>query len=125
MRRRAQVQHGSDYATDYFTDVVANRSYAFLANTTRDYPTKPWFMSVASITSTHPSPHWHTHTTPPLFYFYLYPTLAHVRARVRVCVSVCARACSMGSLHLTHVQLWVHHLCFTRPVALTAAAQRS
>lgn len=43
-----RVQHGSDYATDYFTDVVANRSYSFLANTSRDYPNQPWFMYLAT-----------------------------------------------------------------------------
>ena len=43
-----KVKHGSNYATDYFTDVVANRSYSFLANTTRDYPNQPWFMYLAT-----------------------------------------------------------------------------
>lgn len=42
------VQHGSDYATDYFTDVIANRSYAFLANTSREFPDQPWFMYLAT-----------------------------------------------------------------------------
>ena len=59
-----KVQHGSDYATDYFTDVVANRSYSFLANTTRDYPNQPWFMYVCNTPTTPPSPpHIHTIAT--------------------------------------------------------------
>lgn len=40
--------HGQDYAKDYFTDLIANRSYDFLANTTRDYPDAPWFMYLAT-----------------------------------------------------------------------------
>jgi arylsulfatase A-like enzyme len=42
------VSHGSDYATDYFTDVIANRSYEFLRNTTRDFPDTPFFMYLAT-----------------------------------------------------------------------------
>lgn len=44
----ALVLHGSDYHQDYFTDVIANRSYAFLANTSRDHPNDPWFMYLAT-----------------------------------------------------------------------------
>ena len=44
----ALVLHGSDYHKDYFTDVIANRSYEFLANTSRDHPDDPWFMYLAT-----------------------------------------------------------------------------
>lgn len=49
------VAHGSDYASDYFTDVIANRSYAFLENTTRDYPNSPFFMMLATPASHGPN----------------------------------------------------------------------
>lgn len=43
-----KIQHGSDYALDYFTDVIANRSFEFLTNTTRDFPESPFFMMLAT-----------------------------------------------------------------------------
>ena len=49
------MSHGQNYATDYFTDVIANRSYEFLANTTRDYPNDPFFMMLATPASHGPN----------------------------------------------------------------------
>jgi len=43
-----EKQHGSDYHKDYFTDLVANRSYEFLADTVKNHPDKPWFMQLAT-----------------------------------------------------------------------------
>ena len=47
-----EEKHGVDYYTDYFTDLIANRSNEFIRNATKNHPDQPFLLVAAT-----PAPH--------------------------------------------------------------------